>query len=119
MEDQIPPEIMDDRLQRLQARIAANQLAFNRSSVGRETQVLIERPGKHPGQMIGRSPWLQSVHVETDAVPGDMLDVTLVSAGPNSMTGIVVPTKGGISGQEVADDPAGTPAHAGVTRSAA
>jgi tRNA-2-methylthio-N6-dimethylallyladenosine synthase len=87
MEDQIPPEVMDDRLQRLQARIAANQLAFNRSTVGRETQVLIERSGRHAGQMIGRSPWLQSVHIETDAAPGDILDVTLVSAGPNSMSG--------------------------------
>ena len=87
MEDQIPREIMDDRLQRLQARIAENQLAFNRSKVGIETQVLIERAGRRPGQMIGRSPWLQSVHLETDAQPGDMLAVALVAAGPNSMTG--------------------------------
>ena len=87
MEDQIPREIMDDRLQRLQARIAENQLAFNRSKVGIETQVLIERAGRRPGQMIGRSPWLQSVHLETAAQPGDMVAVTLVAAGPNSMTG--------------------------------
>ena len=87
MEDQIPREIMDDRLQRLQRRIASHQLAFNRSTVGRDTQLLIERPGKHPGQMIGRSPWLQSVHVETGAQPGAMLHITLVSAGPNSMAG--------------------------------
>jgi tRNA-2-methylthio-N6-dimethylallyladenosine synthase len=39
--------------------------------------------------MIGRSPWLQSVHVETDASPGDIVDVTLVAAGPNSMSGAV------------------------------
>jgi len=87
MEDQIPREIMDDRLQRLQARIAENQLAFNRSKVGIETQVLIERTGRRPGQMIGRSPWLQSVHLETAAQPGDMVAVTLIAAGPNSMTG--------------------------------
>jgi tRNA-2-methylthio-N6-dimethylallyladenosine synthase len=87
MEDQIPRDIMDDRLQRLQARINAHQLAFNRSKVGLDTQVLIERNGKHPGQMVGRSPWLQSVHVETGAKPGDIVDVTLVAAGPNSMTG--------------------------------
>jgi tRNA-2-methylthio-N6-dimethylallyladenosine synthase len=87
MEDQIPRDIMDDRLQRLQARIGEHQLAFNRSKVGVDTQVLIERKGKLPGQMIGRSPWLQSVHVEADAEPGDIMDVTLVSAGPNSMTG--------------------------------
>jgi tRNA-2-methylthio-N6-dimethylallyladenosine synthase len=49
--------------------------------------VLIERKGRHEGQMIGRSPWLQSVHLETSAQPGEIVDVTLVSAGPNSMTG--------------------------------
>ena len=89
MEDQIPRDIMDERLQRLQARINQHQLAFNRSTVGVDTEVLIERKGKLPGQMIGRSPWLQSVHVETDAQPGDLVDVTLVAAGPNSMTGAV------------------------------
>ena len=89
MEDQIQRDIMDDRLQRLQARINQHQLAFNRSKVGLDTKVLIERVGKFPGQMTGRSPWLQSVHVETDAKPGDIVDVTLVAAGPNSMTGAV------------------------------
>jgi tRNA-2-methylthio-N6-dimethylallyladenosine synthase len=87
MEDQIPREIMDDRLQRLQAKITEHQLAFNRSTVGRDTQILIERRGRHDGQMIGRSPWLQSVHVETRAQPGDIVNVTFVAAGPNSMTG--------------------------------
>ena len=90
MEDQIPPEIMDDRLHRLQARINAHQVAFNKAKVGVETQVLIERKGRHSGQMIGRSPWLQSVHVDTGARPGEMIDVTFVAAGPNSMTGAVL-----------------------------
>ena len=89
MEDQIDREVMDERLQRLQDRINSNQLAFNRSKVGCDTQVLIERNGKLPGQMIGRSPWLQSVHFDTAAQPGDIVDVTLVAAGPNSMTGSV------------------------------
>jgi tRNA-2-methylthio-N6-dimethylallyladenosine synthase len=87
MEDQIPREIMDDRLQRLQARINEHQLAFNRSKVGVDTQLLVERRGKHEGQMIGRTPWLQSVHLDSDAQPGEIVDVTLVAAGPNSMTG--------------------------------
>ena len=87
MEDQIAREIMDDRLQRLQTRINEHQMAFNRATVGRNTQILIERKGRHAGQMIGRSPWLQSVHVETAAQPGDLIDVTLLSAGPNSMMG--------------------------------
>jgi tRNA-2-methylthio-N6-dimethylallyladenosine synthase len=89
MEDQIPREIMDDRLQRLQERINAHQLAFNRSKVGCDTQVLIERKGRHEGQMIGRSPWLQSVHLDSGAHPGEIIDVTLLAAGPNSMTGAV------------------------------
>jgi tRNA-2-methylthio-N6-dimethylallyladenosine synthase len=87
MQEQIALETMDERLQRLQARINEHQLAFNRSRIGVETQVLIERKGRNEDQMIGRSPWLQSVHVITDASPGDIIDVTLVAAGPNSMTG--------------------------------
>ncbi|MFL6764335.1 MAG: tRNA (N6-isopentenyl adenosine(37)-C2)-methylthiotransferase MiaB [Sphingomicrobium sp.] len=90
MEDQIPREIMDDRLQRLQAKINDHQLAFNRSKVGCSTQVLIERTGKVAGQMIGRSPWLQSVHVETGAQAGEIVDVTLVTAGPHSMAGALL-----------------------------
>src|SRR5437868_370655 len=61
MEDQTPRELMEERLQRLQERITQNQLAFNRSTIGRETQILVERAGRRAGQMIGRSPWLQSV----------------------------------------------------------
>jgi tRNA-2-methylthio-N6-dimethylallyladenosine synthase len=89
MEDQIPREIMDERLARLQQRINAHSLAFNRQKVGLTTQILIERPGKRQGQMIGRSPWLQSVHVDTDARPGDILEVELLAAGPNSMSGAI------------------------------
>ena len=90
MEDQIDHEVMDERLQRLQDRINGHSLAFNRSKVGTDTSILVERKGRHAGQMIGKSPWLQSVHVETDAAPGDFVDVTLVAAGPNSMAGAVV-----------------------------
>jgi len=87
MEDQIPREIMDDRLQRLQARISQHSLAFNQSKVGTDTRILIERKGRHAGQMIGKSPWLQSVHVDTEAEAGELMDVTLLAAGPNSLTG--------------------------------
>jgi tRNA-2-methylthio-N6-dimethylallyladenosine synthase len=89
MEGQIAREVMDDRLQRLQAKINEHRLGFNRSKVGVETQVLVERSGKHPEQMIGRSPWLQSVHVEADVAAGEIIEVTLVGAGPNSMSGAV------------------------------
>ena len=91
MDGQVPPEVMDERLQRLQAEINAHQLAFNRASVGRRTSVLLERRGKKTGQFIGKSPWLQSVHLETQAGIGDLVDVEIVSAGPNSIGGIQLP----------------------------
>jgi tRNA-2-methylthio-N6-dimethylallyladenosine synthase len=89
MEDQIPREVMEDRLHRLNERINAHSLAFNQSKVGSDTHILIERTGRLAGQMIGKSPWLQSVHVETDAKPGDLIEVALVAAGPNSMAGTI------------------------------
>ena len=89
MEDQISRETMEERLQRLQARITANSVAFNQSKVGTDTAILIDRKGRREGQMIGKSPWLQSVHLETGAAIGDILDVTLVAAGPNSMSGAI------------------------------
>ncbi len=87
MADQVPLAVMDERLQRLQALLNAQQLAFNQASVGRRTQVLIERVGRKPGQMLGKSPWLQSVHLETDAAIGDLVEVELLAAGPNSLAG--------------------------------
>jgi tRNA-2-methylthio-N6-dimethylallyladenosine synthase len=89
MEDQIPRDIMEDRLERLNDRINSHRLEFNQSMVGNDTQILIERPGKLRGQMIGRSPWLQSVHVDTDAKPGDILGVSVVAASSNSLSGAV------------------------------
>ena len=87
MDGHIAPEIMDDRLERLQALLNQQQLAFNEASVGQRVKVLLERNGKLPGQKIGKTPWLQSVHVMTDAQIGDMVEVVLVSAGPNSLAG--------------------------------
>jgi tRNA-2-methylthio-N6-dimethylallyladenosine synthase len=88
MEDQIAPELMDERLRRLQALLNAQQLAFNQASVGRRCALLLERPGKKPGQLVGKSPWLQSVHLETGAAIGEMIEVELVDAGPNSLAGV-------------------------------
>jgi tRNA-2-methylthio-N6-dimethylallyladenosine synthase len=87
MEDQISASVMDERLQRLQALLNAQQLAFNQAKVGLRTELLLERPGRKPGQKIGKSPWLQSVHLETDAAIGDIVRVALLSAGPNSLAG--------------------------------
>ncbi|RZM20936.1 MAG: TRAM domain-containing protein, partial [Sphingomonas sp.] len=65
-----------------------DQQAFNANSVGRTCNVLLERPGKLPGQLIGKSPWLQSVHLITDAAIGDLVSVDLVRADPNSLAGV-------------------------------
>ena len=89
MPDQIPADVMDDRLQRLQARLAHHSLAFNRATVGKATTILIDRKGRLPGQMIGKSPWLQSIFVETDATIGDMVDVVTTAALPNSLAGVL------------------------------
>ena len=88
MADQIPMEIMDERLQRLQAQIVADQTAFNDRTVGRTTDVLLERPGKFAGQLIGKSPWLQSVHVlAPDLSIGDIVTVEITDSGPLSLKG--------------------------------
>ncbi len=87
MAGQVAPELMDDRLQRLQTAIGRGQLAFNRASVGRSCDVFVERRGKLAGQWLGKSPWLQSVHFIGTANVGDIVTVDLVSAGPNSLGG--------------------------------
>ena len=87
MEGQIAPAVMDERLARLQAAVAVGQLAFNQASVGRVCEVLVERHGKRPGQWLGKSPWLQSVHFIDEAAIGDLVAVRLVEAGPNSIVG--------------------------------
>jgi len=89
MDGQIAPEVMDERLQRLQARIAEHQFAFNKASVGKTCQVLVERTGRNPGQWLGKSPWLQSVWFEAPASLGDLVEVELAEAGPNSVMGLV------------------------------
>ena len=93
MGEQIPEDVMDDRLQRLQAALNRDQAAFNAATVGRTCQVLLERTGKLPGQLIGKSPWLQSVHLVSDAAIGDLVAVTLAEAGANSMLGVLAEAK--------------------------
>ena len=83
----VPAEVMDERLQRLQAALNRDQLAFNRATAGKTCAVLIERQGKLPGQMLGKSPWLQSVYLDTDAGIGDMVEVEIAEGFANSLSG--------------------------------
>jgi len=87
MDGQIALEVMDDRLQRLQASLNRDQMAFNAASIGKRCEVLVDRRGKKPGQWLGKSPWLQSVFFEGEAAIGDMVTVELAEAGPNSIHG--------------------------------
>ena len=91
MPGQVAPEVMDERLQRLQAAIARHQLAFNRASVGRTCDVLVGRRGKRPNQWLGKSPWLQSVHFAGGASIGEIVRVELTAAGPNSLAAAPIP----------------------------
>ena len=90
MDNQIAPEVMDERLQRLQAALGRHQHAFNQASLGRTCDVLLERRGKLEGQWLGKSPWLQSVHFTGDFAIGDLVRVELVQAGPVSLAGRVL-----------------------------
>ena len=88
MADQIPLEIMDERLQRLQAQLFTDQAAFNQKTLGSTCEVLLERPGKLAGQLIGKSPWLQSVHVLASGLSiGDVVTVDVTDSGPLSLKG--------------------------------
>ncbi len=62
-DDQVPEEVKSERLQRLQTLLNEQQIAFNASKVGSTMDVLLERKGREPGQLGGRSPWLQAVHM--------------------------------------------------------
>jgi tRNA-2-methylthio-N6-dimethylallyladenosine synthase len=86
--DQVPYEVASERLQRLQAQIFDQQTGFNRSMVGKSLDVLIEKTGRKAGQLVGRSPYLQPVHVdgpETDI--GRIKHVIIDSVGTNSLLG--------------------------------
>ncbi len=95
LERQVPEAVKDARLQDLQSLLRAQTEAFNRSVLGRVVPVLVEKPGRHPGQVVGRSPWLQAVHVEAPrAAIGATIDVRLVRLGPNSIAGEVASAAG-------------------------
>ena len=90
-EEQVPEDVKSGRLARLQALLAEQQAAFNRACVGRALDVLLEKPGRKPGQLVGRSPYLQSVFLEAgDRTVGEIVRVEITGTGPNSLTGHMV-----------------------------
>jgi tRNA-2-methylthio-N6-dimethylallyladenosine synthase len=89
---QVDEVVKTERLARLQALLEAQQRAFNAAQVGRDLPILIEKPGRHPGQVIGRSPYLQAVHCEGESnLIGQVTTVRIVGAAHNSLTGARAP----------------------------
>lgn len=89
---QVPEAEKDRRLQELQALLRDQQQAFNRACVGRVVDVLVTGTGRHPGQIAGRSPWLQPVHLTGPAsLIGTMVPMTIVAAHPNSLAASLTP----------------------------
>ena len=87
---QVPEETKARRLEILQAELTSQMHRFFENCVGRRFDILLEKPGRHPGQMIGRSPYLQSVNVlAPEARIGDFVTVDIIAALPNSLKGVL------------------------------
>jgi tRNA-2-methylthio-N6-dimethylallyladenosine synthase len=85
---QVPDAVSRERLHALQALLTEQQVAFNEAQAGRTLAVLFERKGRHGAQAIGRSPYLQSVHVDdADHLIGRIVPVTIERGQQNSLTG--------------------------------
>ncbi len=92
MDDQVPEAVKAERLQLLQGLLNRQQIAFNESCVGRDLPVLFDRPGARPGQLVGRSPYMQAVHADAPADRmGEIITVRIDRAKPNSLSGRIRP----------------------------
>jgi tRNA-2-methylthio-N6-dimethylallyladenosine synthase len=86
--DQVPEPVKAERRQRLQAAIDRHQAAFNARCLDTTFEVLLEKPGRHPGQLVGRSPYLQPVQVMAPQNRiGEIVPVRVTRIGPNSLHG--------------------------------
>jgi len=90
---QVTEQNKNERLQLLQTLLNEQQSRFNRSCINKVLPILFDRNGRESGQIIGRSPYLQSVHVQGDKeCIGKILDVEILSSGPNSLKGVIKST---------------------------
>ncbi|MCM8734926.1 tRNA (N6-isopentenyl adenosine(37)-C2)-methylthiotransferase MiaB [Azospirillum sp. A1-3] len=88
---QVPEEVKESRLAALHQLLNAQQVAFNHSFIGRSVPVLFDRVGRRDGQLLGRSPWMQSVHAEAnERLLGRIVEVRVDAALANSLAGTVV-----------------------------
>jgi tRNA-2-methylthio-N6-dimethylallyladenosine synthase len=90
LERQLPEQVKRERLYALQSLIDGQRRAFDRTMVGRRLDVLFEGSGRKPGQIAGRSPYLQAVHVEgPEGLIGQIAAVDILASSPNSLTGVI------------------------------
>ena len=88
--EQVPEEIKSERLIRLQDLLGAQQASFNSQCVGKTMPVLFDKPGRNPGQLVGRSPYLQLVHAQADtALLGQIRPVEISGVSSNSLSGVI------------------------------
>jgi tRNA-2-methylthio-N6-dimethylallyladenosine synthase len=90
MAEQVPEEVKVERLARLQTTIDRHQAAFNARALGTTLAVLLEKPGRHPGQLVGRSPYLQAVQLTAPAAMiGGIVEVQITEVSANSLFGVL------------------------------
>ena len=93
--DQIPEDVKKARLAEAQALLEGQRAAFNAAQVGRTLEVLFEKPGRHPGQIVGRTPYLQSVQaIGPHALIGAVARVRIERPGSNSLFGVLTDEEG-------------------------
>jgi tRNA-2-methylthio-N6-dimethylallyladenosine synthase len=86
----VPEQVKRERLYAVQSLIDEQRRAFDRATVGQCLDVLFEGSGRKPGQLYGRSPYLQAVHVEgPEGLIGQIAVVDILASSPNSLTGVI------------------------------
>ena len=94
-DDHVPNEVSAERLGRLQRLLDEQKRRFNASMVGRTLPVLFERRGRHAGQVAGRTPFMQWLHVDgDDALIGTTTEATVIQASPNGLGGVLAGSAG-------------------------
>ncbi len=98
LQDQVPESVKSARLAALQALLGRQAREFNASKVGATVPVLFAESGRKPGQIIGKTPWLQSVYAEGNLrLIGHVVDVRLIEGHPNSLAGEIVTGSYGVA----------------------
>lgn len=90
-ENQVAEDVKKKRLAALQALLFEQQLKFNEAMVGKTMQVLFDREGKKEGQLLGKSPYMQSVYVEgAEHIRQQIVDVKITNGFVNSLSGVIL-----------------------------